>query len=167
MTLTTHAVSGAVMAVCLPKHPEIAITVAFASHFVVDMCPHGHYPTPAFCRARSATSIAMFLRDRGLWKDIALIFSDFALGAALATAVALVFAPELLTIAWACAIAAEMPDFLQFGYVIWPRTPILQLQKLHVWAHPKKQFNEVTERAAAAGMEIPVSATWMMLLVFA
>lgn len=43
MTATSHATIGALIAVTI-KHPELALPVAFLSHFVADMVPHYGFP---------------------------------------------------------------------------------------------------------------------------
>ncbi len=43
MTITNHVIAGSIIGLTV-KEPILAITIAFASHFVMDMLPHFGYP---------------------------------------------------------------------------------------------------------------------------
>ena len=44
MTLTTHAVTGAVIAKLMAGNPLLGLFLAFCSHFILDAFPHWDYP---------------------------------------------------------------------------------------------------------------------------
>jgi hypothetical protein len=131
--LTTHAIVGGAIASLFPSHPLPVVAACFASHFVIDAIPHWDYPL---------RSIAFGLQARNQWTwnsnrlcDFAVIALDGAAG--LALAIDLFSVPStILTIALG-ALAAMLPDPLQFVHTLYPREPLKSLQRFHAWMHTK------------------------------
>lgn len=71
MTLTTHAVVGAVAASFFPTHPYAAFAAGFASHLAIDMLPHWS-EGPAMLRSMRTTGPHTTDRDMALGKDFVL-----------------------------------------------------------------------------------------------
>ena len=44
LTLMTHAIVGAAIVGLVPAHPLLGLSLAFASHFILDALPHWDYP---------------------------------------------------------------------------------------------------------------------------
>jgi hypothetical protein len=101
MTGVNHGLTGAVIAVTVKK-PELAIPLAFLSHFAQDLIPHWDYGTgknhdKLFSRRFNTFLAADFI--------LALIIMAFLGGAF----------PEQKWLIWACMAAAASPDLL-WGY---------------------------------------------------
>ncbi|MFZ1360975.1 MAG: hypothetical protein WAS27_03075 [Candidatus Saccharimonadales bacterium] len=93
-----HAGTGIIIALTV-KRPELAIPLAFVSHFVLDMIPHSRV-------AHNKTIMAPYLVVE-------------ALGATILTVVCMVAFPASAPLIMACAFAAYLPDLLwpfYYGY---------------------------------------------------
>ncbi len=101
MTGFNHGLTGAAIAITI-KRPELAIPLAFLSHFAQDAIPHWDYGVKPgsgkfFDRRFNTFLIADF--------TFALFTMAFLLGAF----------PDQYKLIWACMIAAASPD-LMWGY---------------------------------------------------
>lgn len=153
MTLTTHAVVGAAIAEILPTHPLLGFLGAFASHFLIDAVPHGHYRLRAKkynFQDRFAEDIVI---DKGIIADLTSdLFkggSDFFLGLGLAF---LLFQPLKIpvnSIILTGALGGMLPDFFQIIYLRLKREPLLSFQKFHMWMHAEKRFDDDLSKKAA------------------
>src|ERR1700722_8701520 len=136
MILTTHAIVGGAIASLFPSHPIVIIAAGFASHFAIDAIPHWDYPLRSI-------SVAPGARNRvalhgPLLHDLALIGLDACSGLALA---AWLFAtPATVLAIMLGALAAMLPDPLQFVHTLYPREPLKSLQRFHRWIHTKRQL---------------------------
>jgi hypothetical protein len=136
MTLTTHAVVGAAIVSLMPAQPLLALSVAFASHFLLDALPHWDYPI----RSSSVNPriAAPMKYDRALFLDMLTIGGDAALGVVLG--VVLFTRPTQVSVllvffgAW----AGILPDMLQFAYMRFPREPLTSVQRFHGWIHTSR-----------------------------
>lgn len=123
MTLTTHAVVGAAIVGLVPAHPEIGLTLAFASHFVLDAIPHWDYKT---------------YDERGL--KLTRIVVDGFLGMLLAS---IFFAyPEKSWIPLLGAVVSVIPD------IFWLKKLenlfiIKKFQQFHNWIHVNKTIKNL------------------------
>ena len=131
MTLTTHGVVGGAIVSLIPTFPVLGLCLAFASHYLLDAIPHLDY------QIRSASlrpqSGAPMKYDTALLADAITIGADAALGIALAL---LLFSARGSIALVACgALAAILPDVLQFVYTRFPHEPLVSLQTFHRWAH--------------------------------
>ena len=138
MTLTTHAVVGASMAILMPQHPVIAFCAAFASHFALDAIPHRDYSI-------MSTSInprigAPIQYDRAFFRDVFVIGGDAFVGVILS----LIFfaTPQNLLIVLCCACVGILPDPLQFVYAHFRHEPLISLQHFHHWIHTKYHMRD-------------------------
>jgi hypothetical protein len=134
MTLTTHGVVGAALASTLAPHsPSAALLVAFGSHFLLDALPHWDYPLRSATKDPANELNNDLVLGRAFLFDLVKIGLDFCLGLALG----LVIAGSLTNYFWpvAGALAAMLPDFLQFVYFKWRRWPLTALQRFHLWIH--------------------------------
>jgi hypothetical protein len=126
--LSTHAVVGAALATLLPSEPALIALAGIASHFAIDAIPHWDYPLRGISVSKD---VGKPLRlSRALARDCVLIALDACLGLALA---AFLFGPS-----WTVglgAIAAMLPDPLQFLHRLYPREPLRTLQRFHGWIH--------------------------------
>ena len=134
MTLTTHGVVGGAIVSLFPTSPVLGLCLAFASHYLLDGIPHFDYPIRSTSlRPKSAVPMKY---DTALLADAITISADAALGVALAI---LLFAARGSIALVACgALAAILPDVLQFTYNRFPHEPLASLQTLHHWAHTSK-----------------------------
>jgi hypothetical protein len=111
--------------------------LAFASHYLLDGIPHLDYQI----RSASLTNSSVPMKyDTALMADAITISADAALGVALAL---LLFAARGSIALVACgALAAILPDVLQFAYTRFPHEPLASLQTLHRWAHTSKGMRQ-------------------------
>jgi hypothetical protein len=94
MTATNHALTGAVVALAVKK-PELAIPLAFISHFVIDVIPH--------------------FEARDLPKKFAnlFIYADVVISAVLAIFLAFIFSTKVSAwLIFICSVLAVSPDFM-------------------------------------------------------
>jgi hypothetical protein len=153
MILATHAIVGAALGRLIP-YPWGAFLVGFASHFAIDAIPHWQYrlasmvhrdgpmendmvihPAPFF-------TLKWCLVNRKFIGDLARTGLDFAAGMVLSI---LLFqgTNNLANISIpliAGAVGGVLPDALQFAYFKIRREPLTTLQKIHLWAHAKRDF---------------------------
>jgi hypothetical protein len=136
MILTSHAIVGASVASLFPNHPVTAFSVAFATHFLLDAIPHSQYDIDS--SSLRPGERGKFFFNKSLFFDIFKIGSDGILGLALAF---FLFASNgNLFIVLGGAIFGMLPDFLQFIYILFPRQPLLTLQRFHFWIHHNRHL---------------------------
>jgi hypothetical protein len=136
MILSTHAVVGGALASLFPSHPVAAIAAGFASHFVIDAIPHWDYPLKSISVAQGARN--QFKLDRLVLRDLSLIGFDALAG--LLLVFALFATPATITSIMLGALAAMLPDPLQFAHTLYPHEPLRSLQRFHRWIHTKRQL---------------------------
>ncbi len=103
MTATNHVLTGAVVATYV-HNPWIALPVALASHFALDMVPHFRYP------GKSANDPKFLL--------------TLAIDAALAASILLsllVLQPSDFILLVACGVAAASPDLMWLYYLVYKK----------------------------------------------
>jgi hypothetical protein len=137
MILSTHAIVGGAIASLFPSHPALVVVVAFASHFAIDAIPHWDYPLRAISLKPGAQRQLKF--DRPLFRDLALIALDACAG--LALALALFATPATAAVIALGAVAAMLPDPLQFLHSLYPREPLASLQRFHAWIHTRRKLS--------------------------
>jgi hypothetical protein len=137
MILSTHAIVGGALASLFPAHPVLVVAAGFASHFAIDAIPHWDYKLRSISVAAGARNQ---LRLTGpLLRDLGLIGFDASAGMALAL---VLFATPATAGAIALgAIAAMLPDPLQLAHSLYPREPLISLQRFHRWIHTKRQLS--------------------------
>lgn len=138
MILSTHAIVGAAFASFLPSHPVAAAAVGFASHFALDAIPHWDYPIRSESLQRRR-NLGLFF-DWALLRDVAIIGCDGLAG--LAAAVILFATPISFNVILIGALAAMLPDPLQFLYTRYPRGPLRSLQHFHIWIHTDLRLDD-------------------------
>ena len=137
MILCTHAIVGGALASLFPSHPVVVVAVGFASHFVIDAIPHWDYPLRSISVGPGARN-ELVLNGARLW-DASLIGFDAFSG--LALAVCLFATPGTVAAVLLGALAAMLPDPLQFVHSLIPWRPLSTLQKFHRWIHTKRQLD--------------------------
>jgi hypothetical protein len=138
LTLTTHAIVGAVIVDLMPAHPLLGLALAFGSHFVLDALPHWDYPLHSSCINPSFRAGMSY--DWKLFLDLLKIGGDAAFGIIFAV---LLFATQRganLTLILAGASAGMSPDALQFAYMRFPHQPLTVIQRFHEWIHTSRQM---------------------------
>ena len=137
MILCTHAIVGGAIASLFPSHPVAVVAAGFASHFAIDAIPHWDYPLRSISIGPGARN--QWRIDRARLRDVSLIGFDALAGLALAVylfATSATVAAVLLG-----ALAAMLPDPLQFVQSLYPRGPLNWLQGFHLWIHTKRQLD--------------------------
>jgi hypothetical protein len=138
LTLTTHAIVGAGIAGLVPAHPLFGVSLAFASHFLLDALPHWDFPI----RSSSIDPKigARMKYYRALFADMLTIGGDAVLGIVLAI---VVFTTETQTnflVVFAGACAGILPDPLKFAYTRFPHQPLTSIQRFHEWIHTSRRM---------------------------
>src|ERR1700745_2148453 len=137
MILSTHAIVGGALASLFPSHPALVVAAGFPSHFAIDAIPHWDYKLRAISVAPGARNQPQPAGP--LLYDLGLIGFDACAGLGLAL---LLFATRTTAIAIALgAIAAMLPDPLQFVHSLYPREPLKSLQSFHRWIHTQRQLS--------------------------
>lgn len=138
MILCTHAVIGGAIASLFPSHPVLVAVAGFASHFVIDAIPHWDYPLQAISVKPGADNRRLRI-DRSLLLDLALIGFDACAG--LAIAIWLFATSTTVGVVALGALAAILPDPLQFAHSLFPHEPLSSLQRFHGWIHSKRKLS--------------------------
>jgi hypothetical protein len=137
MILSTHAIVGGAIASLIPAHPVLAVVAGFASHFAIDAIPHWDYPLRSISVGKNADNRRLQL-SRGALADLLLIGTDVGIG--LALSVWLFAAPATVWTIFLGALAATLPDTLQFVHSLHPHGPLDTLQRFHGWMHTKRKL---------------------------
>ena len=140
MTLTTHAIVGGAIASLMPAHPWLGLSLAFASHFLLDALPHWDYPI----RSSSINPEvgARMKYDDALFADLLTIGGDAALGTAVAVTFFNAQTPTSYLLALGGACAGMLPDALQFAYMRFPHQPLTSIQRFHEWIHTTRRMSK-------------------------
>jgi len=162
MTLSTHAVVGAAVAAALPNHPILGGLFAFGSHFLLDALPHWDYKILSASANPNVPTKLSF--DRLFVLDLVRIGGDALLGIAVAAIFFGHFSADALTSSsdpkqwfWLVgAVAAILPDFLQFVYSKYPKGPIAHLQAFHRWIHTSYRLEGETVLGIASQLTLVV-----------
>jgi hypothetical protein len=159
MILSTHAIVGGAIASLVPDHPLLALIAAFASHFAIDAIPHWDYPLPSIAVGRGADNRGLRL-NQAMLADVALIGADA--GAGLILALWLFATPASAWVVALGAIAAMLPDPLQFAHSLFPKEPLNTLQRFHLCIHSKRKLawklGVSSQLAFAAAVSVLVGA---------
>ena len=131
MTLTTHAIVGGAIASLMPAHPWLGLSLAFASHFLLDALPHWDYPIRS--SSINPKVAARMKYDGELFTDLFTIGGDAALGIVVALTLFNTQTPPGYLLALGGACAGILPDALQFAYMRFPHQPLTSIQRFHEW----------------------------------
>ncbi len=138
MILTTHGLAGAAVVSFFPEQPWLAITAAFASHFLLDALPHWDYSIQCLKKdVNDPTHEGLVVNPLSLI-DLLKISIDFTCGIILALMLLPIF-PVAMSV-WlilAGALAGMLPDFLQFIYFKFKPRWVKPFQRLHDFAHTR------------------------------
>lgn len=141
MTLTTHAVAGAVIAKLLPGYPILGLFLAFCSHFILDAFPHWDYPLRSYREEKNSSLNGQMDINSHFLRDFLHVSLDSALG--LALSFILVSKGQIDIYILVAAFVAQLPDVLQFVYWKIKREPLTSLQKFHIWIHTKNKMKKM------------------------
>ena len=142
MTLTTHAVVGAAIAASMPSHPVIGFTLAFASHFVLDVIPHWDYPLLSHKKDNNNRLNDDMILNKNFLVDLSRIGMDMCCGILLVLIFFTLTNPHLFWVPFIGLCGAVIPDALQFTYWKWRHQPLTTLQRFHIWIDPKKGLHD-------------------------
>ena len=140
LTLTTHAIVGGAIASLIPAHPWLGLSLAFASHFLLDALPHWDYPIRS--SSIKPEVAARMKYDGALFADLFTIGGDAALGIVVAVALFNAQTPASYLLALGGACAGILPDALQFAYMRFPHQPLTCIQQFHEWIHTTRRMSK-------------------------
>jgi hypothetical protein len=165
MTLATHAVVGAAVAEMMPTHPIAGFLTAFASHFLIDAIPHGHYKLISRKYDFEDRMNEDMVFDSNAFDDLFKVGSDFFLGLGLAF---LFFEPLRIpvnTIIVVGALGGVLPDFFQFVYWKFKNWSAIRfLQVFHIKIHAKRRFDNSPIILVSIEGSVIISAFFLVLL---
>jgi hypothetical protein len=143
MTLTTHAVAGALIGAIASQNLAFVAVAAFASHFLLDSIPHWDYAL-ASSERDSDNPLKDDIKASGktFFIDLSKIAFDAILGVAIAVVLFYSGPTTVLIGAVVGAIFAILPDPLQFAYMKIRREPLISLQKFHLFMHADADLND-------------------------
>ncbi len=141
MTLGTHAVVGGSLAAMVPAHPVAAFIVGFLSHFVLDSIPHYDYEILSIQKEEGNKLNTDMKLGKLFIFDLLRIGADALIGLAI---LSLFFrnVPAFPYVILIGAIAAMLPDALQFAYFKLRREPLNSLQRFHLFIHAENDLND-------------------------
>jgi hypothetical protein len=135
MTLSTHALTGAIIVSLLPTEPVAGLTVAFLSHFVLDMIPHRDYDLLSLDQEAAKRGVVEMAWGRTFFWDLGRIGGDALLGLLLAAGLGWTLFGQWSLLLLLGALAGMLPDFLQFWHGLYRWRILDGLQKFHTWVH--------------------------------
>jgi len=124
MILSVHATFGAAVASMVPNHPVVGFIFGFASHFVLDAIPHRDYDLISLETGpdKNLKTIDLIQKKFALIRDMLLVSFDALVGFCLAFI--FFFNPTHPFIFLIGALAALIPDFLTFLYLLLKHKPL-------------------------------------------
>ena len=159
MILTTHAIAGAAIGSLLPGFPAAAFVLGFASHFALDALPHWDYPIgSASIHPKKGGALTL---DRALTLDLFHIGLDFALG--IGVSLSFFHQPAALPAICDGLIGGVLPDFLQFVYTRFPKSPIRHLQTFHERIHSPRRLRDEGKTAIGIAAQVAIVAALIAL----
>lgn len=136
MILTPHAIVGASLANMFPNDPVLGFSLAFISHYVLDLVPHIDYDADNFLNKldKNTGTLKTIVKSTGSALHFLFIFSDFIFGLFLCI---LFFArDEKSAMITLIGIAGGvLPDFFQFLYFKYKKQPWIFFKKIHDKLH--------------------------------
>src|SRR5437868_3497155 len=142
MTLATHAVTGALIGAVSANNIAFAALAGFSSHFLFDTIPHWDYPLGSAAEdEHNRLNNTMQIRGKEFFLDLLKTGFDFCLGLTLVALLVANKPNETIIGAFVGALAAIIPDPLQFVY--WKLRPRLMepLQRFHIYMHANTRLN--------------------------
>jgi hypothetical protein len=144
MILATHAITGATLATLTPHNPILAFIIGFVSHFLLDAIPHLDYKLKSVRMDSQNPLNKEIVIDKTFHKDLMKIAIDGITGLILTFIIFKVFLGNnySMFVIFVGAIAAMLPDALQFVYCKWKHEPLITLQRFHVFMHSDKKMGD-------------------------
>ena len=147
MTLTTHSVVGASIAVLSSANPFAAFLLGFTSHFLLDSIPHWDYPLASGNKAVDPMENDLIV-GKSFLVDLLYIAIDASLGLLLGLLLLpsyhMGFTPLLQSpILWSI-IGAVLPDLLQFVYFKTKAEPFTTIYRFHKFIHAQYRFPDTS-----------------------
>lgn len=136
MILTPHAVVGAAIANMFPDNPALGFTLAFVSHYALDILPHTDYSINNFLHKESKTVKSIF-QDAGASLHFLFIVFDFIF-AVIFCILFFVRNEKSAIITLLGLLGGILPDFFQFLYYKYKNQPWIFFQMLHDKIHHTK-----------------------------
>jgi hypothetical protein len=133
----------------------LAVIAGFASHFAIDAIPHWDYPLRSITVGKGADNRRLRI-SRGLSLDLLCIGLDACAG--LALAMWLFATPASAWVVALGALAAMLPDPLQFVHSIHPREPLVSVQWFHGWIHSQRKLGWRLGVSSQMAFAVAVSA---------
>jgi hypothetical protein len=144
MILTTHAITGATLATLTPHNPVLAFIIGFGSHFLLDAIPHLDYTLKSIHRDTKNPYDKSITFGKDSYKDLIKVCMDGILGLLFTFIIFKLFLGNNYSIfvVFVGAIAAMLPDLLQFVYCKWKHEPLITLQRFHAFMHSDKRMRD-------------------------
>jgi hypothetical protein len=143
MTLTTHAVAGALVGAVASHNLALAASAAFMSHFLFDTIPHWDYALGS-THEDQANPMNNDIKSSG--KQFIIDLLKIACDAGLGILVTYIFfrnaSNSVLIAALIGALFAMLPDPLQFVYWKFRHEPMISLQRFHMFMHAKMHLKD-------------------------
>jgi hypothetical protein len=143
MTLTTHAVAGALIGVVAYNNLPFAVAAALISHPLLDSIPHWDYHLSSTHKdPTNKLNDSIETHGEKFTEDLIKIAFDFCLGLAIVSLVLINTYPPLFMTALLCALIAVLPDPLQFVYWKTRSKLIEPLQRFHIYLHAATRLDD-------------------------
>lgn len=157
MILVTHSLVGTALAHRSTSYLAVFV-VAFVSHYIFDMIPHWHYPSP---RIKDAVTGPFGKKTMRLqWKyipEMIRIAIDLLLGVGLSLA----FFPATRETILIAAIGAVLPDLLVGFSKFYPLRPLVWHDRFHRWNHTAIRLDD--RPLLGIGSQIAIAAIFVWL----
>jgi len=141
MILSSHEIVGAAIVNSMPNHPVIGISLALASHYLLDMVPHSDYELSGLLDEKAKAQGASW-ENKAMLKSTARGVVDFLVGAVIC---GLIFVHDERTLVLTAlgAFVGALPDLLQFIHAFYKGWPMRYVQRFHDFFHsPDKMLGK-------------------------
>ena len=147
MILSVHATFGAAVASLVPTHPVEAFVLGFVSHLAIDAIPHKDYELISVDvdEAGKPKPLDLISKKLKLLRDMTLVSFDAVVG--LCLAFLFFFNPAHPSIFLIGAVAAMIPDFLTFLYLLLKHKPLRHFFDFHasfIHSQTVLKLNQIT-----------------------
>lgn len=140
MILTPHTIVGAVIANITPTNPALGFSMAFASHYLLDMLPHVDYDITHFLDKDNKSFKIVFGNTKSALHLLAIIL-DFFIGLTICLFL-FVSDRRTLYITLVGVAGGVLPDIFQFLYFKFKVQPFIFFQKVHDKIHYNIEKNK-------------------------
>lgn len=162
MILTPHAIVGATLTNLFPSNPEVGFSLAFMSHYFLDMIPHAEYSLSGFIEDKKEKADSISYNLKSAFKPLLFIGIDLTIGIVLSYFI-FVRDEQSLYLTIGGVFFAVLPDFLQTVYLKFKNRFWTKVQRVHEIFHGENKYKRDWVKG---GLTQIVTVAFFLLIYF-